>query len=104
MIWMGDSEIKFDGVISPEIAYQVGRFTTMAMFLNDRAMSSWVEFTPIEIGFKLHKEDETNLFRVTMILNKSQRNVSRQLEGFTTEEDARLFIDTLEKFIKDNVV
>jgi hypothetical protein len=101
---MDDSEIKFDGVISPEVAFQVGRFTTMAMFLNDRATSSWVEFTPIEIGFTLHQEEETNLFRVTMILNKSLRSVQRQLDGFTTEEDARLFIDALEKFIKDNVI
>lgn len=105
VLWTGDSrEIKFDGTISPEVAFQVGRFVTMALFLNDRAESSWVNFTPIEIGFTAHQEEETNLFRVTIILNKSRRSVQRQLEGFTSQSDAELFVDALEKLIKDNVI
>lgn len=98
------SERRFNGVITNDAAFQIGRFVTMAHFLNERANSSWVHYKPVQVDFDVHQDEETGFYCVSIRLLNTTRSVSRQLDSFSTREDAWSYVKAATKLELDNPI
>lgn len=97
-------EKLFDGVIKAETAFQIGRFITMALFLNERANSAWVHYTPIKVGFIIKQDSEIGMYWVYVRLENVTRSTLRQIESYSTREAAEKFVVSAQKLIVDNPI
>lgn len=93
---------NFDGILEPRVAFQIGRFVTMAILLNERANSAWVRYTPVTVGFRVAYENEFNAYHVFIGLENTTRNPECEIGMFTLQEDAEKLIEVVKVFMVDN--